>query len=62
MHADKVESAEWSLCWDNASDYSWELTERPVSQLNRNAMICDLHQTGIYKKVLRKGSFKLIFR
>ena len=26
-----------------------------VSHLNRNAMTCDLHQTRIYKKVLRKG-------
>ena len=43
-------------------DYCWEQAQRLGSQLNRNAMICDLHQTGIYKKVLRKGSFKLIFR
>ena len=49
--------AEWSYCQNNWLDYCWEFPQRLGSQLNRNAMICDLHQTGIYKKVLRKGSF-----
>ena len=44
---------------NNASDYCWEQAQRLWHQLNGNAMICDLHQTRIYKKVLRKGRFCL---
>ena len=65
MHADKVESS-WiepfveKKHWIKL-DYCCGQAQRLGIQLNRNAMICDLHQTRIYKKVLRKGSFWLNF-
>ena len=54
--------AEWNYCRDNCSDYCWEQAQRLDSQLNGNALICDLQQRWIYKLFLQKGSFKLISR
>ena len=51
--------AEWSYCRNNWSDYCWEKAQRLDSQLNENAMICDLNQGKIYKMFLQKGSFEL---
>ena len=65
MHAKRLESG-WIEPFVKKEpcielDYGWEQAQRLGIELNRNAMICDLHQTRIYKKVLRKGSFKLNF-
>ena len=63
MHAERLESG-WiepfveKKHWIKL-DYYCGQAQRLCSHLNRNALICDLHQTRIYKKVLRKGSFCL---
>ena len=65
MHAKRLESG-WiepfveKKHWIKL-DYCWEQAQRLGIEMNRNAMICDLNQRRIYKKVLRKGSFKLNF-
>ena len=60
MHAKRLGTKlNRAIVENNASDYCWEQAQRLWHQLNRNAMICDLHQTRIHKKVLRKGRFCL---